>query len=409
MRFCLFLHFYQPPTQYPQILDKIVKQCYIPVLEFLENNPRAVITANFTASLSEQLLDRGYKYLLDRFTRLALSGQLELVGSAAYHPLLPKLPEKEIYRQIMLNDKINRFCFDGAWKPICDQGFFPPEMAYSSQVGKTLSKMGFRWVILSESSFPQQDIPDERLYKLKEYPLYAFFRDNELSLKTAFGQLLTHGDFKRALDEHLGKREYIIAAMDAETFGHHLKDGLKILSNIFKEDNDIRFCNISQLFNHFPKNIDSVSAREATWGTTFSDFLQGHIYPRWDLEGNSLHPKEWELFNLAIKVVTNSRHQFDDFDPSFFRYRASEILPPRKREWLVARELLDKALGSDLFWWSSRNPYWHPLLVGEGSNLLKRAIFQTPDASTKEKRRTSYLVSQILKLGIKLYGEDVIC
>jgi len=408
MRFCLFLHFYQPSIQYQPVLDRIVHQSYIPILEFLERHPQAIITANFCASLSEQLLTRGYKDLLDRFSRLALSGQLELVGSAAYHPLLSKLPEDEIRRQILLNDKINRFCFGGAWKPIPNQGFFPPELAYSKIVGKVLDRLGFKWVLLSESSYPSLDIPDERLYKIKDISLFGFFRDNELSLRTAFGCIRTRHSFRRALEEHLGKREYIIAAMDAETFGHHLKDGLEILSGIFKNDEEIRFCTISQLFPLFDNKIEKVDAQEGTWGTTAENKLQGQLYPRWDLPNNPLHQKEWELHSLAIKLVNSSRCRFDDFDSAFYRYQAGTILPPKQLNWLVARELLDKSLCSDLFWWSSRNPYWHPLLVQENLQLLRRVVAQVPDASAADRRRCSQLINQITKLGLRLYGSKVI-
>ena len=59
-----------------------------------------------SASLTEQLSLKHWE-ILAKFRRLYERRQIELVGSAAYHPLLVKIPEAEISRQIKINEEIN--------------------------------------------------------------------------------------------------------------------------------------------------------------------------------------------------------------------------------------------------------------------------------------------------------------
>ena len=106
MEIALFLHLYQPPTQFPEVLGKIVRECYDPVLTALENNPQVRLTVNMSASLTEQLSINHWP-VMAKFRRLCERGQVELTGSAAYHPLLVYLPSAEVDRQIKINEEIN--------------------------------------------------------------------------------------------------------------------------------------------------------------------------------------------------------------------------------------------------------------------------------------------------------------
>ena len=103
MDLALFLHLYQPPTQFPDALDQVVRESYQPICALLEDNPQAKVTLNLSASLIEQLSVK-HGEVLASFRRLVERRQVELVGSAAYHPLLVRLPKEIIIRQITLNE-----------------------------------------------------------------------------------------------------------------------------------------------------------------------------------------------------------------------------------------------------------------------------------------------------------------
>ena len=77
-------------------------------------------------------------------------GRIEFLESAKYHAFLPLLPESEIIRQIILNNKTNSKYFGSVYKPT---GFFSPEMAYSDKVARIAKKLGYKWIIADELAF----------------------------------------------------------------------------------------------------------------------------------------------------------------------------------------------------------------------------------------------------------------
>ncbi len=109
MDIALFLHIYQPPTQSSEFVRKITGESYKRIIDLLEEYPRVKITLNINASLTQQLEREGFGTLIERIGKLGERGQIEFVGSGAYHPILPELPRKEIVRQIKLNTKINQY------------------------------------------------------------------------------------------------------------------------------------------------------------------------------------------------------------------------------------------------------------------------------------------------------------
>ncbi|HLD11852.1 MAG TPA: polysaccharide deacetylase family protein, partial [Patescibacteria group bacterium] len=142
-----FLHIYQPPTQKPEILEKVVKESYRKVFAGLKKIPSAKVTLNISAALTELLVKYGYDDVIETIKELAEKGQIEFTGSAKYHPLLPRIPEEEIIRQVKLNIETNRKAFGDVFQP---RGFFPPEMAFSRNVAEVVSKLGFEWIVADE-------------------------------------------------------------------------------------------------------------------------------------------------------------------------------------------------------------------------------------------------------------------
>src|SRR6266498_1278614 len=118
------LHFYQPPTQFPEVLKRVCRESYRPLIDLLGEFTRSRATVNINGALTEMLLDSGHDDIIEGLKQLAGNGRIELVGSAMYHPILPLLPECEIRRQIALNQTTNQRAFGDAYQPA---GFFAPE------------------------------------------------------------------------------------------------------------------------------------------------------------------------------------------------------------------------------------------------------------------------------------------
>ena len=392
------LHIYQPPTQFAEVLKRITEESYIPLVEFLTRNPQAKLTLNIPGSLTQQLAKQGFSDVLEGLRRLAERGQVELTGTAAYHPLLSRLPFSEISRQVSLNEEINRDLIGQVFKP---RGFFPPELAYSSKVGDAVAELGYNWVLVEGGASPTQPILYDRVYELANSKLLVFYRQREISLGIAFGGIKSANDFKATAGKFLKDGDFILTAMDGETFGHHRKDSFALLADLYASFESLTLSQVADRYHEREKT----EPLESTWGASHQEIKKGLIYPRWDHAESPLHPKQWELFNLAITAVTGYVHQIP---PKLMDGGSKEKMSPEQVAWLKARQILDQALHSDQFWWASHNPYWHPKMVKRGTKMLRDAVLATPEISKLEAQRAKKLYEEITEGGLRLYGEKPI-
>lgn len=375
------LHFYQPPTQLPSVLEKICDESYRPLLEVFHQYPNARVTVNINGTLTEMLKNCGHRDIIQGLKELAESGQIEFTGTGKYHPILPLIPPDEAKRQIELNQKTNSFFFGTAYKP---SGFFPPEMAYSREILPPVIGAGHRWIILSGVACPT-NWPVDTVYQIEHEGkrLAVFFRDNLLSNKISFHELGPK-DFLDNLKALKGDKEniYVVTAMDAETYGHHIQDWeelflaevyeqLQVRSETFayiqqkkalatqhaslfqdaETAQQVQTATISQLLELFSSS-DVIDPKPSSWSTTAEDIEATNPYPLWSDKDNEIHRLQWEHVSICVEICS-SASQLADNDES-------------KRFAGIARGLLDRALHSCQFWWASRKPMWDINLIHMG-------------------------------------------
>ncbi len=390
------LHFYQPSTQMASVLKRICDESYRPLLRVLEEYPYARLTINFNATLTRILSDCGHQDVIDGFAKLAERGQIELTGSAMYHPILPLIPTEEVSRQISLNTNTNRRFFGKVYAP---EGFFPPEMCYSRDILPAIIDAGYQWLILSGVACPGE-WPVDTICKVEsdDQDLPVFFRDDVLSNRISF-KCIEAKDFITHLQQWKGSREniYVITAMDAETFGHHIKGWERaFLAEVYErlkpstETADIRqkraadppakspgivtasrqikMVAISDLLQLFSKSRQ-VEPKASSWSTSTDDIANGNIYPLWLGKGNEVHRLQWEHLGLCIEMV-NKALKYANTDES-------------RRFAIIARKLLDHAEQSDQMWWASKRPSWDINLIHFGMILQLRVVVNAFRAISK--------------------------
>ncbi len=403
------LHFYQPPIQIPEVLRKVVDESYRPLIEVFRSQPHARVTVNINGVLTEMLHESGYDDVIDGLCELAKRGQLEFVGSAKYHAILPLIDEDEQRRQIRRNHLTNRHFFGDAYEP---RGFFPPEMCYDRSFLDPMTDFGHEWVIVSGVACPAA-WPTDKIYETVSsggQHVAVIFRDDVLSNKISFQDM-----DGRSFVEHLrstygsGGDMYIVTAMDAETFGHHIEnwdqlflaeayEAVAPLENVVQPRSlaastrtllsmtaqegpeQVISVKISDLFEHFPRG-EVIDPRPSSWSTTHADLDHGVPYPLWQAPGNYIHKLQWEHVEIMTELVRTAQDVADG------------TLSKRHAE--IARGLMDPALHSCQFWWASRRPHWDVNMISRGLDGQSETVLNAfrsinLSAAPEEIKRTAY-------------------
>jgi len=384
-------HFYQPPTQTPAVLMKVSNESYRPIMDVFDEFPGARATFNINGCLVEMMGLYGYTDILARMSKLAERGQVEFTGSGKYHPILPLIPPEEVERQIRLNIETNKQYLGDVYRP---RGFFPPEMCYSRNIVSPIARSGHDWVIISGVACPAA-WPMDVIHTI-DYPdaqPAVFFRDDILSNKISFKDVDGNGFIQHLKALHQGPGDiYVVTAMDAETFGHHIQHWDKLfLSQVYEtlvpatdpphvmreqkpladqhrklfeygkspEGKDIQIVTISQLLDIFPRGT-KLEPRPSSWSTSMDDIKMENYYPLWKDKNNPVHVMQWEHLDLTMEVAHRAVKLADN--PASVQFATH------------ARNTLDPALHSCQFWWASKKPMWNINMVYKGLELQRETL-----------------------------------
>lgn len=378
-----FLHIYQPPTQTEKILRKVTEESYKKVIAGLKAHPNAKMTLNINGCLTELLAKYGFNDLLADIRGLLENGQLEITESAMYHAFLPLIPEHEIIRQIKLNHETNKKYFGPSYQP---KGFFPPEMAYTPRLGEIVDKLGYEWIILDEVAFPGITPNPALTYRIEHRNLKVFFRERNMSFKILSAQLGAGSLLLRDLGERLKKNEYMLTAMDGETFGHHRLGLEKLLFDIY-ESPELPTVKISELVSLYPAT-ENVKPLESSWALMHKDQARSEPMSRWHSPSNDIHLLQWSLTNLAIEQAARADAGHPDF--------------------AHARHLLDHALHSDQYWWASAKPWWSLEMIERGAHDLLQATLAMPGVSLEDIDKARKLYLDIITTGFRWQREGMV-
>lgn len=421
------LHFYQPPIQIPEVLRKVVDESYRPLIDVFKQQPHAKVSVNINGVLTEMLYESGYQDVIDGLRELAERGQVEFVGSAKYHAILPLISDHEQRRQIRRNHLTNRHFFGDVYQP---KGFFPPEMCYDRAILDPVVDLGHEWLIMSGVACPAP-WPTGVVYQARSEEgnqASVIFRDDVLSNRISFQDMDGKEFIQHLKEAHPDSNDmYIVTAMDAETFGHHIENWDQLfLAEAYEEvrpyatvvqarplaqstrtlltmtgeggaDSDVVVsATISEIIDRMPKG-DVIEPKAASWSTTHEDLERGVPYPLWQAPGNYIHKLQWEHVDIALQLVSRAL----EFSDGAVSQRHAEI----------ARGLMDPALHSCQFWWASRRPHWDVNMIVRGldqqSDVVLNAFraINLSSASEDQKRDAYYKVVAARDIQHKIHDQ----
>ena len=382
MNWINFLHFYQPANADAHIIKEAIDLSYYRIVRALEEYPKIKFTLNITGCLVLRWEEMGYLDLIKRIKKLIKRNQIELVGTASYHPLLPLIPEKEAIRQIKDQEKILKKYFGIKLKP---KGFFLPEMAYSPKIGKLIKKLGYKWIILDEVAFNGKlnQVDFNKIYEDKQTGLKIIFRSREFSksyvpetvLKilaenkspqppfTKEGRLL-NSPFTKG-----GEGDLIITATDAELYGLRHIDHTAEFEKLLKYKN-LKTKTVSEFIKNKETKFPIGNLVPCNWESTEKELKNKLPFALWYDKKNKIQQKLWELSNLVYKTVEKNKKDKNSY-------------------W--ARWHLVRGLASCTYWWASAKDFrlfgpisWSPDEIERGTNELIRSIRTLENEGTRK-------------------------
>ena len=368
--FAAVLHAYQPPTQKANILDRIVKKCYLPVAQALQNNPELKITLNINASLTEMLED-DYIIVIEKYAELAQNGQIEFLDSGAYHPILPLISQREARKQIIMNKKINTRIFGSVWNP---SGFWPPELAVSETLATLVESLGYRYMIVPEIAISlNSPFPTPLLTRLPIHPsapnLFLINRNREVSNNISFRRYTTVQNVLEHVTQLTAVQPegVLIYAADLETFGEHHQHYEKFLIELL-QSTDSR--TIFDLMNLPTQPI--IEFRSSSWSTSEEDLYRDIPFPLWAYPGNSIH----ELLNFHSDLLSETLE--------FLLLKKDDT----EYEVKMALQAVAKAQHSCQTWWASTRDHFSKELIQKGFDAQRSALDLTLMAIGSENEHT---------------------
>lgn len=371
MRWVNFFHIYQPPGWNKDIIQRVVNEAYLPMADILHRHPKVRITLNFAGSLVEQLAALGYDHVLETYRQLIERGQVELVGSAMYHPILPLIPEAEVRRQIMLQHEIHQKVFGIKNIP---EGFFAPEMAFGPALVPILQDLGFRWIILDEITIEGSigQVPINRTYRTAE-GFGLVVRDRPISNLLSFTANLNDlaGVRSDMLNNKRGQ-EWLITGMDGENIGHH-RPGVEKLWEALITDPAITPATVADFLKAQPEVV-TITPHAANWSSELSELRDNIPFGLWHNPNNPIHMLQWKLTGHIIDAVHRS---------------------VADKNYDAARTLLDRALASDKYWWASASPWWDMPIILRETQKLADVIDPLMSLPTEKHNQVDHLLDQI--------------
>ncbi len=284
-------HFYQPPRENPftsempreegaepyhDYNEKITAECYRP-------NALAGNLDRISFNIGPTLIGWLDRHAHETYARIQEAdrryrethGIGNAIAQPAHHTILPLARRRDKITQIKwgIASFIHRF----GWQP---RGMWLPEMAVDLITLEVLSRRGLSFTILSEEQVHGVLHGNAGPYRVR-LPGGGFFaifvRDRILSNRLSFdadriedgGQWLTEQVYER--------QGLTLIATDGETFGHHQRRGVQLLSDILRAEADqaYQIVTLADYLRTHPPTREVEIVERTAWSCT-------HHLGRWD-------------------------------------------------------------------------------------------------------------------------------
>ncbi len=219
---CLVIHNHQPVGNLHEALEQAVTHSYQPLLETIKQHPSVSLSLHYSSALLEYF-EQQHPDLLETIRTLVKRKQVELLGGAAYEPLLPLIPPRDALGQLRHQTNHLERLFQcrpgGAWLP---------EFAWEPTFPELLSEAGLGFTLLDDAQLIGAGVPAPDLnapiltehhgQHLRIVPVSATLR-RQLPFMTVKELIQT---LKKTAESNSAVQDGVLvtAAIDAEAFNN---------------------------------------------------------------------------------------------------------------------------------------------------------------------------------------------
>ena len=159
MKICFCLHNHQPAGNFDHVMNSAYEDCYLPMLEALENHHGISSGIHISGTLLEWLSLNHPEYI-ERTGVLCRSGRMELLTSGRYEPILTVFRRFDIVQQIM--DYSDCLAEISGRKP---EGLWLTERVWEPQLPSLLTEAGVSWAVVDDIHLKRAGVSGMDLFR----------------------------------------------------------------------------------------------------------------------------------------------------------------------------------------------------------------------------------------------------
>lgn len=217
VRLVLVLHNHQPVGNFDGVFEAAFQDSYSPFLDVLEQYPHLPMALHTSGSLLEWLAAHHPEYI-ERLRTFVNRGQIEILGSPFYEPILACIPRRDRIGQIRTYSRYLEQMFG---KPV--RGMWVPERVWEQTFAGDITDAGIEYTLVDDFHFRGAGVSTDKLNG------YYFTEDEGRLLKIFPGSerlryTIPFQDPWQTIEHlrHIGEREpnsIVVFGDDGEKFG----------------------------------------------------------------------------------------------------------------------------------------------------------------------------------------------
>ncbi len=157
IQFIFGIHNHQPVGNFDSVFEEACNRSYLPFLEELERHPSLSMVIHFSGSLMEWL-DTHRPEVLNLLAHLVQRGNIEILGSGFYEPILAMIPRRDRIGQL---EMMTNYIHDRVGYDL--QGGWLTERVWEPHLAMSLVDGGIRYVVVDDYHFLSAGLKTEQL------------------------------------------------------------------------------------------------------------------------------------------------------------------------------------------------------------------------------------------------------